>query len=347
MSLYGAEFLKQAPELLFVQGCDPPDMQFVQGGYLFLASPSGETILHSNHEIQKKLGADVELLDPKALELKFPWLNAQGLVAGSLGRSNEGWFDPWSLMSALKRKSIDLGVKFIQGNVTKLNLKAETIDSVEYLQDSVPECRKKECISTGVVINAAGPWAGRVAATCEASNNVPVEPRKRSVFVFHCPDERLYIGSSASPLVVDPSGVYFRREGTGGHFITGVSPEIDHESMDDEELDYPDYELFDQVIWPTIATRVKAFENIKLINAWSGYYEYNTLDQNAIIGPHDAVKNLFLVNGFSGHGLQQAPAAGRAISELLIDGKFTSIDLSCLSFDRVIQNEPLFEHNIV
>ena len=75
--------------------------------------------------------------------------------------------------------------------------------------------------------------------------------------------------------------------------------------------------------------------------------EYNTFDQNAIIGRHPHVPNLLLCNGFSGHGLQQAPAAGRAVAELLVHGSFTTIDLSCFSFERVLNEQPIFEENIV
>lgn len=343
MSMYGAAFLKRAAEELAIEEDDPPDMQFVQGGYLFLATPSGEEILRENHNVQLSCQANISILTPSELHSTFPWLNTDGIACGALGRENEGWFDPWSLMSALRRKSIALGVEYIPGNVQRLNVNADkddTVDSVEWMGAD----NKTKCLNTGIVINAAGAWATKLVP------DLPVERRQRSIFVFHCDDERIYTGASASPLVVDPAdGVYFRREGNAGHFICGVSPpaEDDVAAESDDVLDCPDHQIFDELIWPTLAERVPSFDAIKVVNAWSGFYAYNTFDQNAIIGQHDRFSNLYLANGFSGHGLQQAPAVGRAIAELIIDGQFTTTDLSCFSFSRIGKNEPVLERNIV
>lgn len=169
------------------------------------------------------------------------------------------------------------------------------------------------------------------------------------MFVFHCPHEEIWKGPFASPLVVDTTGVYFRREGSGGQFVCGVSPEEadDVDGQSDQELDFPDHELFENVIWPTIASRVPHFESIKVLNAWAGWYEYNTFDQNAIIGIHPDIPNMYLINGFSGHGLQQSPGAGRAIAELLVHGKYQTIDASCFDFQRVRDNKPFLEKAIV
>ena len=83
------------------------------------------------------------------------------------------------------------------------------------------------------------------------------------------------------------------------------------------------------------------------MNSWAGYYEYNTLDQNAIVGAHPEVSNYFMINGFSGHGIQQSPAAGRAISELILDGAFQTIDLSEFGYERILENRPLRERNVI
>lgn len=82
-------------------------------------------------------------------------------------------------------------------------------------------------------------------------------------------------------------------------------------------------------------------------SAWAGFYDYNTFDQNGIVGLHPLVNNMYFATGFSGHGLQQSPAVGRAVAELILDGKYKTIDLSAFDFRRIINQEPMLETNIV
>lgn len=104
---------------------------------------------------------------------------------------------------------------------------------------------------------------------------------------------------------------------------------------------------FEDRIWPVLAERVPVFEAVKVINSWVGHYDHNALDQNAIFGPHPKIANFFFANGFSGHGIQQGPAAGNAIAELICHGEYLTIDLSRLGYGRITRNEPLFEKNII
>ncbi|CAE7856581.1 foxred1 [Symbiodinium microadriaticum] len=170
------------------------------------------------------------------------------------------------------------------------------------------------------------------------------------MFLFHCPaQQNVVVPPPSSPLTVFPSGVWFRPEGTGGHFICGVSPpeegDRDHDSTD--TLSQPEHDMFEQIIWPALYERVQAFGEIRVKRAWAGFYEYNTFDQNAVIGPHPDLSNLLVCAGFSGHGLQHSPAAGRAIAELIVHGQYTSLDLSRYRFGRIADNEPLLEDCIV
>ena len=136
-----------------------------------------------------------------------------------------------------------------------------------------------------------------------------------------------------------------RPEGAG--FITGVSPTEDQDGPADPDDFDPDYYLFEEVIWPTLAGRIPAFEAIKMGHSWAGHYDYNSFDQNAIIGPHSKIGNFYFINGFSGHGIQQAPAAGRAIAEHIVHGHFKSIDCSRFSYLRILHNEPFLERTII
>ncbi|KAI9908441.1 hypothetical protein PsorP6_003613 [Peronosclerospora sorghi] len=351
MSLYGSEFLRTIGTNMKVDGHEAPDVQFVEGGYMFLASQRGANVLHKNYETQKSTGADVYLLDPVALKKRFPWITTEGVELVILGIKEQGWFDPWAFLNAMKRKSMSLGVNVLEGEVKHFNLDGQNrIEKVHIETRNSPKGRDKrfDSIGAGVVVNAAGCWSSKLLEACGIFD-YPVKPRKRSVFAFHCDAEEIWSGDAATPLVVDSNGVYFRREGSGGRFICGWSPnpKDDYDGRCTDELDFPNHEQFEEQIWPTIANRVKQFEAIKLQSAWAGYYDYNTLDQNAIIGLHPDVPNMYLVNGFSGHGLQQSPAAGRAISELIIHGDFQTIDCSRFSFDRVRANEPFVEQGIV
>jgi glycine/D-amino acid oxidase-like deaminating enzyme len=169
---------------------------------------------------------------------------------------------------------------------------------------------------------------------------VPVEPSKRFSFIFTAErplDQEL-------PLTIDPLGVHFRQDGpqtylAGGH--AEYDPAVDY---DDFTMDHGIWENF---IWPTIAARIPQFDALKIVTEWAGHYAYNTLDQNAIIGPHNQVENFMFLNGFSGHGLQQSPAMGRGMSELLTYGEFRSLDLSPLGYDRIVANRAFIEKAVI
>jgi glycine/D-amino acid oxidase-like deaminating enzyme len=212
--------------------------------------------------------------------------------------------------------------------VLKLNRDGHKIVSATLSDGTTVEC--------GIVINTAGTGATALAHT--AGIELPVEARKRSIF---------YFTSSAKvpgcPMVIDPSGAYFRPEGEG--YICGVapSPEDDPECYDFEVQ----HQLFDDVLWPTLAARVPGFEALRVQRSWAGHYDMNVLDHNLILGAHPEVENLLFANGFSGHGMQQSPAVGRALSELVTYGGFRTLDLQAFGWDRVLKNQPLFEINIV
>jgi FAD-dependent oxidoreductase domain-containing protein 1 len=327
MSRYGLAFLKEIERHLAVDGTSP-EVGLVERGYLYLASEAGKAALEANHAIQREHGVNVALLDRHGLKSRFPWLDTSDLAAGSFGLSGEGWFDGWTLLQAFRRKARSLGARFVTGEVIGLNVAGSQVEALQLADGTRIGCAN--------AVNAAGPWARAVAAM--AGIDLPVHAEKHCVFVFDCKEPL-----RDCPLVIDASGIYFRPEGQ--FFLCGGAPE-EKAGGAIQPLEV-DYTLFDDVIWPRLAERVPAFAAIKLQNAWAGYYEMNVFDQNAILGAALELPNLYFANGFSGHGMQQSPAAGRGIAELILHGAYRTLDLSPLGFERLKRNEPLYERNII
>jgi FAD-dependent oxidoreductase domain-containing protein 1 len=324
---YGIEFLRRAGEHLEVDG-GRPEIGLVESGYLFLATARGLGTLEASHAVQRAHGADVALLDPDALGLRFPWLATGGVAGASLGRSGEGWFDGYSLLQAFRRKARALGARYVATQATGFAIQGSRVAAVRLADGSEIAC--------DAAVNAAGPWARAVAAW--AGVDLPVHARRRCVFAFTCPTP-----IERGPLVIDTSGVWFRPEGRG--FICGVAPD-ERDDADDLALDV-DHALFESRIWPALAARVPAFEAVRVHSSWAGYYEYNTFDQNGIVGSHPQLANLVLANGFSGHGIQQAPAVGRGVAELIVHGGYRTLDLGALGFERIAAGQPLRELAVI
>ena len=329
IGLFGYEFVQNVMSYLDVDGTEI-DLGWFGRGYLYLGNENSQEILKQNNRLQKQMGAKIDLLGPDDIRSKFPWINTDGVVVGSFGVEGEGWIDPTSLLNAFKRKAQSLGVHYIPGEVVAINKDKQHVHSVQLGDSSALGC--------GCVVNAAGAWAGRVAEM--AGVILPVAPRKRMIHVIKC-REKL---DPPVPLIIDTTGVFVRSE--RDLFLCGVSPSEsqDPDAWDDLELEY---HWFDEVVWPSIANRIPAFESVKVTSAWSGWYDYNFFDHNGIIGKHPEIENLFLANGFSGHGLQQSPAVGRAIMELVTAGSYQTIDLSRFGLERILKWEPLLERNII
>ena len=307
------------------------DIGFKEQGYLICASPEGLPVLEENHAVQIANGADNVMLRGDELSARFPWLVTEGIAAGCFGLTGEGWVDPYMFAALFRKAAVAKGVALTQDGVTGVARDRARPTGVTLASGAALAC--------GTLVNAAGTGAGQLAAL--AGIDLPVGPRKRYVYVLDCPaaTEALH----KAPLTVIPGGVYFRPEGR--NFLAGLSPE-EHEEPGilDWEVDHA---WFEERIWPALAERVPLFEAIKVISAWVGHYDYNALDQNAVIGPHPEVRNFLFANVFSGHGLQQGPAAGNAIAELVLHGGFRTIDLTRFGYERIARNQPLFEKNVI
>lgn len=324
LSMYGAAWLKGGLSDFVGDDCD---VGFTESGYLTLASPNGLAALRTNHATQVAAGADwIRLLDANGLAERFPWLNVDGVAEGAFGERNEGYFDAWSLLCHTRCGARNKGVTYLDGHVASLG------DDGTVVTDS-------DVIRAGLVVVAGGAWSARLVP------ELPVRPRRRCIFSIKCAEHALE-PPGAAPLVIDTSGAYFRGDNRDKSFICGVSPREDPDVDDpDGDLDV-DFDLYDDHIWPALAHRVPAFEQLKVESSWAGLYEFNCLDQNGVVGYHPDRPNLLVATGFSGHGLQHAPGLGRAVAELVDHGAFETIDLARLGFERLTLNEPLQELGI-
>ena len=328
MSRYGFQFLERAHDLLAVNG-EPAEVSLRRQGYLFLAAAEQFDTLREVHAIQREAGADVALLTPGEIKSRFPYMNVDDLAGGSLGLSNEGWFDGPGLLAAYRRKARSLGVTYIPQDATGLTHAGGRVTAVTLADGSTVPC--------DLLVNAAGPWSARVAAWLGI--DLPIRPRKRMVYVFRTPADL-----PGFPMLIDNSGNFMRPEGPG--YICGRSPDDGEPDPDEPPLEMEDA-MFQDYVWPALANRVPAVENLRLTGGWAGYYELNLYDFNGFIGPHPATPDVIFATGFSGHGMQHSPATGRGVAELIAHGEFRTLDLSPIATSRLPEGRKVVELGIV
>jgi glycine/D-amino acid oxidase-like deaminating enzyme len=315
MSLFGAAFVEAMAERVGL----------VRRGYLVLAGAENAATLRANRAMQLAQGADVALFEGTQIAARFPWVNAQDVACATLGLQHEGWFDAYSLLRAVRADAISCGASCLHDEAVAIDVAAGRATTVRTANG--------ERIAADHVVIAAGHASGRVAAF--AGMALPIEPRKRTVFVIRAP-----LDGTGMPLVFDTSGMWIRPEGDG--FICGISPppNTDHDPGSDFD---PDLHLLEDPLWPLLAHRIPALEQLRLQRAWAGHYDMCLLDHNAVIGPFPEIPNLIVASGFSGHGVQHGPATGRAVAEMIRFGGYRTLDLTPLGYERVRDNRPMPE----
>ena len=310
-----------------------PKLAIKSFGYMYLAaSEDFAKNLRSNQEVQAASGAATELLTPDEIKSRYPFYNVEDIKLGSINLVNEGYWDSITVFEWMKNKAQENGVEYIENEVTEItkNKSEDRIISIKLASG--------ETINGENFVNATGP---RAASTSKmAGIKIPVEPRKRYSWIFKAKNPL----DRDLPLTIDPSGFHVRENGggtyqAGGHGAYDPAVDFDDFAMDNE--------LWETTVWPVLFNRIPQFESLKLISQWAGHYAMNTVDQNAIVGPHNIIQNFFFLNGFSGHGTQQAPAMGRATAELLTYGAFKTIDMSAFKYERLLSGDKVIENAII
>ena len=328
ISQFGVTFLQDFAG--FMADAEAPNIHLHDFGYLYLADTQGfADVLIDNQLTQSRLGAGTRILTPDQIAAEYPFYNLDGIILGSHNPLNEGYFDGGTMFDWFRKKARALGAEYVKNEVTGISRSSDKVTGVTLASG--------ETIGADIIVNASGTRGAQTARM--AGLDIPIEPRRRYTFIFDAAEPL----ARDLPLTIDPSGVHMRTDGR--YYMAGCPPD------DDPAVDFDDFRMdhaiWEDKVWPAIATRVPAFERVKLINSWVGHYDYNTLDQNAIVGPHPEVGNFLFANGFSGHGLQQSPAMGRGLSELICYGQYRTLDMSDLGYGRVARNEPLLERAII
>ncbi len=331
VSQFAADFVKNFRAYM---GDDPrvPEVVLQSYGYMYLADNEDfAATLRESQKLQAACGAGTKHMTRDEIAADYPFYNLDDIVAANHNLVDEGYFDGNTLFDWWKRSAKERGVEYLANEVIAMNRNAAgtKVESVIL--------KSGEVISCGAVVNASGPRA--VLTSRMAGIEIPVEPRKRYTFIFEAekPLDR------DLPLTIDPSGVHMRTDGT--YYLAGCPPD------EDPAVDYDDFmqdhSIWEDNVWPILATRIPQFEAIKLRNSWAGHYAYNTFDQNAILGPHTKVENFIFVNGFSGHGFQQSPAMGRGTAEFITYGEYRALDLSPFNYARIEQGEKFVEKAVI
>ena len=328
ISQFGAEFCQNLPRYL---GEDAPKLKIRNFGYMYMAADDAfAQVLRAQAKVQVALGAQTRLMTPEEIKAEYPFYAVDDLVLGSINCKDEGYFDGYTMFDWLRRKARAGGAEYIRNEVVAITRKAERIDSVTLASGEVVAC--------GQLVNASGTRGAKTAAM--AGITIPIEPRKRYSWIIAA-EQPL---SRDLPLTIDPTGVHFRTDSDTTYLVGAHTDHDPAVAFDDFAMDQS---LWLDHVWPILATRIPQFEAVKVLREWAGQYDYNTLDQNAIAGPHPEVSNFLFLNGFSGHGLQQSPAMGRGTAEWLTYGAFRTLDLTPFGFERITANRPLIEGAII
>ena len=328
---YAAEFVRKYGDMFGTDPCvpNPPIRDF---GYLYLSdSPEFTEVLQKDQQLQASCNAGTMMISAANIKEKYPWFYIDDLHSGSLNTQDEGCFNAFGMVEWLRKTACEKGVEYVSNEVVEMALDGNQVSNITL--------RSGERIATENVVNAAGTRAAQVAKL--AGIHVPIEARRRYTYIFEV-DEPL---AKDLPLTIDPTGVHFRSY-AAKNYLVGCPPIGPDNAVDVDDFRFAG-DAWNEKILPILFHRVPQFKSARVTDKWMGHYEFNTFDHNAIVGPHNQIRNFFFCAGFSGHGSQQAPACGRAVAELIVYGRFKTLDLGALSYARIPEGRPLTERAVI
>lgn len=303
-------------------------LAFHQRGYLlFTANPSTAEGLRRAYELQRSLGVDTEWLEPAGILEIAPFIRPAGLLCGTF-HARDGFLDPHGLLNTFARTARDLGAD--------IRTSAEVLDIRSSEKGFEIETTVGK-VGAGAVVDAAGPWAASIASF--AGIDLPVRPVRRNMGYLHDESEPRQL----IPMCVDlDTGVLIRREGLEGYLVAYSDP-----------ADEPGWDTsFDPKWLDAVAARIGSrFPHLKDVpidprHCWAGLYP-ETPDGHAIVGEITERPGFFVCAGFGGHGLMHAPAAGRAIAELIVDGACSTFDIHPLRPSRFAEGDLVIERAVL
>ncbi|XP_063838810.1 FAD-dependent oxidoreductase domain-containing protein 1 [Ostrinia nubilalis] len=351
LSQYGAEFLRNIKENL---GHDV-DIEFYPCNSLVLASEKYAEKLESNVTVQKECGLKNDLLSIEDIKKRFPWINTHDVKLGCIGTESEGFFNAWNFLKGLVKKSQDLGALYLNAEVTGFELEKQRDVLMEGITPG--SFRRISCVKYKTADNeehsvkfaacilAAGDESGHIAQLAdigvgEGLLSVPLPIEKRELSVFSLAEKAKTTGLN-TPMVMDTSGLWIRRNGLEDNLLCGHVP-----LLKDEAKTLSEQEFYANIVKPSLINRITECDKIDMCKISTEKQDYNTFDESGILGPHAYHNNLYLAAGFGRQGCFQAPGIGRAIAELIIDSHYTTIDLTRFGFDRLLLNKPIMEFNV-
>lgn len=325
MADFARDFFIAFEQAMAVDG-EPAPVDWCPRGYLWLEPPENIPLLERNYRSQQAQGVDSTVLAPSDVARMFPSLDVTGMGAAAWS-PGDGWVDGYAAIRGLRRKAKSLGAVYLHDRAVAMDAEGGRVRRVRLASGAT--------VAAAHVVNASGAWTAEVAAM--VGMPLPIVPLRRMKFYFEIPTP-----IEPLPAIRDFPRLTFRPEGKG--FFGGVSSLDDAPGFNFEADD----DFFQESVWPVLAARIPAFETLKVRHGWAGHYEQNRFDTCAILGPWiGGVENFHVVTGFSGNGIMHGPAAARAVAELLLHDRFTTLDLSRLTWQRVRDGKPLSENIVI